>query len=172
MRRADCPHVGERKRGCTVSFQTVFLTVRLMLAKCQPPTCYLCSMVLRMRLACALFVGISFVASWGLRTGHLLLHSEHHHALPCSARYDESNTYHLHDERYSADDCWVCAFWFATPDLPAAGPRLEAVVAETHSALPVFLETHTAAPLRLRRSRAPPAVAFRLAATPVGLPLA
>lgn len=128
-------------------------------------------MVLRMRLACTLFMGISFVASWGLRTGHLLLHCEHHHALPCSARYDESDTYHLHDERYSADDCWVCAFWFATPDLPAAGPCLVAIDAETYGALPVFLDTHTATPRRLRRSRAPPVAAFRLVAAPAALPL-
>jgi hypothetical protein len=132
---------------------------------------YLCVMVLRTRFACALFVGVSFLASWGLRTGHLLLHGEHHHALPCSARYDERNTYHLHDERYSADDCWVCAFWFATPDLPAAGACLVAVDVESDGALPIFLETPSGALLRLRRSRAPPAVAFRLAAAPAGLPL-
>lgn len=142
-----------------------------MVAKCQPKMCYLCFMVLRMRLAYTLFMGISFVASWGLRTGHLLLHCEHHHALPCFVRYDESNTYHLHDERYSADDCWVCAFWFATPDLPAAGPCIVAVDAETHGALPLFLETHNAVPLRLRRSRAPPVAAFGLAAAPAALPL-
>ncbi len=128
-------------------------------------------MVLRMRLVCALFVGISFVASWGLRTGHLLLHCEHHHALPCSARYDESRTYHLHDKRYSADDCWVCAFWFATPDLPIAGPLLTAVYLEAEDTLAVSLETHIAAPVRLRRSRAPPVVAFTPAATPGSLPL-
>ncbi|MCS7036667.1 MAG: hypothetical protein RMJ33_01705 [Saprospiraceae bacterium] len=121
------------------------------------------------RLLSALFLGVSFLASEGLRTGHRLFHGDHHHGtLTCLARYERSNTYHLHDERYSADDCWVCAFWCATPDLPSVGPSLAAIGAEVTSAIAVFLETYTAAPPQLQRSRAPPAATPALAAAKIG----
>lgn len=66
----------------------------------------------------ALFV---FAAAWLLRVAHgYAAHAGHGHERPvCSAAHAGSDKIHLHDERYAANDCPVCAFWFAVPELPS-----------------------------------------------------
>lgn len=109
------------------------------------------------RLTYALLLSVSFWVAEGLRIGHWLLHEKHNHrAFPCSARYDKNRAHHLHDERYSIDDCWICAFWFAIPDLPVAEPYLVTVSAEAEDISPIFLDAYVAILPPLRRSRAPP----------------
>lgn len=58
---------------------------------------------------------ILFAAAWMLRATHeFFLHHRHHEV--CAAAYN-GNTKHFHDERYAADTCPLCAFWFSIPEL-------------------------------------------------------
>lgn len=109
-----------------------------------------------------LLILLLLLASQMVRTGHWLLHHAHHETLPCSAREEGPNTFHLHDERYSAEDCFVCAFWFAFPDLPADRPFLSAWVIAKKAALPGFLENFAAASRPQRYLRGPPALGLSL----------
>lgn len=62
-------------------------------------------------------LGLVFLASTMLKTGHLLLlHHDHHETPVCEIGHNDSGT-HLHDERYNPDDCSICAFLFAVPEL-------------------------------------------------------
>ncbi|MBK9338936.1 MAG: hypothetical protein IPM98_21320 [Lewinellaceae bacterium] len=64
-------------------------------------------------------LALVFLMSLTLKTGHLLLlHHDHQDIPTCEAGHD-SHTAHLHDERYNPDDCSICAFLFATPELTA-----------------------------------------------------
>ncbi|MFN0014352.1 MAG: hypothetical protein ACKVU2_07365 [Saprospiraceae bacterium] len=59
----------------------------------------------------------AFLASLTLKSGHALLLNHTHHAVPvCDAGHDNASA-HLHDERYNPDDCSICAFLFAVPEL-------------------------------------------------------
>ncbi len=120
---------------------------------------YLCPMRHVLRPLSALLLGVLFAASTGLKTGHLLLHHHHHReTLPCSARHEQGNPFHLHDERYSAEDCLVCAFWFATPEMPCAGPSLPNYTVVWRLHLPLLEETFQALAPTHRYLRGPPAV--------------
>lgn len=72
-------------------------------------------------------LALVFLMSLTLKTGHLLLlHHDHHDAPTCEVGHD-SNTAHLHDERYNPDDCSICAFLFATPELSVCLVSIEAL---------------------------------------------
>lgn len=61
-----------------------------------------------------------FAAAWLLRTVHgFILHPGHtHDRLVCTAFYDgRPGKTHLHDKRYAVEDCPVCDFAFAIPEL-------------------------------------------------------
>lgn len=66
----------------------------------------------------AAFLGLCFLASWTLKTSHALLVHYEHHAVPVCAAGHEHQATHLHDERYNPDDCSICAFVLAAPELP------------------------------------------------------
>lgn len=101
-------------------------------------------------------------AAWALRTGHaLLLHHAHHDVPVCMAEKEGHRTVHLHDERYKPDDCSVCAFCFATPELLPAVLALVVTQPAADAVLPHPPDAQTVAfdgPVLLR---GPPA--FRLA---------
>lgn len=62
-------------------------------------------------------LALVFVASWSVKTIHgLCMHHEHHDVPVCEAAH-EGNVQHLHDERYTPEDCSVCAFIFAVPEI-------------------------------------------------------
>ena len=62
-------------------------------------------------------LALVFVASWSVKTAHsLCMHHEHHDVPVCEAAH-KGNTKHLHDERYAPEDCSVCAFIFAVPEI-------------------------------------------------------
>ncbi len=104
----------------------------------------------------AVLLGLSFVLATGMKTGHLLFHHEGHSALPCSARYEGANALHLHDERYAAEDCWVCAFWFALPDLPLS-PALQSPPPRLWKIdFPLLLKEPNTAEPEQRHLRGPP----------------
>jgi len=63
-------------------------------------------------------LALVFVFSWSLKTAHtLFMHHAHHDVPVCEAAYDGSSSKHFHDERYHPDDCSVCAFIFAIPEI-------------------------------------------------------
>ncbi len=51
-----------------------------------------------------------FLAFWSVKTGHVLLMHHHHADHPVCAAASDNSTAHLHDERYAAEDCTLCAF--------------------------------------------------------------
>ena len=54
---------------------------------------------------------------WSLKMGHALLaHHEHADRPNCQVSTDHKGT-HLHDERYAGEDCSLCAFVLAIPDV-------------------------------------------------------
>ncbi|MEQ1747633.1 MAG: hypothetical protein ABMA02_19550, partial [Saprospiraceae bacterium] len=58
-----------------------------------------------------------FLVSLTLKSGHALLLNHIHHAVPtCETGHDAAGA-HLHDGRYNPDDCSICAFLFAVPEL-------------------------------------------------------
>ncbi len=133
-------------------------------ATCLAPARYLCLMRPVVSSVQNVLLLLSLLAPQMVRTGHWLLHHAHHEVLPCSAREEGPNTFHLHDERYSAADCFVCAFWFTFPDLPAEQPSLS-VGSTASKAIPqVFLESFAAALYPQRHLRGPPVFSLPLCA--------
>lgn len=65
----------------------------------------------------ALLLALCFTTAWSLNSLHdLLLHHEHP---VCEAAYDGKSA-HIHDERYEAHSCSLCALLMAAPELPSA----------------------------------------------------
>ncbi|TNE49777.1 MAG: hypothetical protein EP344_17850 [Bacteroidetes bacterium] len=86
-------------------------------------------------------LGVLFLASWGLRTTHLLLLDHVHHVIPaCDANHQKHAT-HLHDARYNPEDCAVCAFLFASPEVVSIAPAFACVkpLVQKTVALPYLL---------------------------------
>ncbi|MDO8365196.1 MAG: hypothetical protein Q7T20_00260 [Saprospiraceae bacterium] len=56
-------------------------------------------------------LALLFSAFWSLKTVHVL--ASHHHDVSehpvCESAHD-SNSAHIHDERWAIDDCSICAF--------------------------------------------------------------
>ncbi|MCS6929397.1 MAG: hypothetical protein NZM43_07890 [Saprospiraceae bacterium] len=113
-------------------------------------------MVSATRLFYALLLSLSLLASSGLRIGHRLFDCEHHQAPLCLAKYDKAHPYHLHDERYSVDFCWACAFLFSTLDLPTGVPIIVFFSLEISNEATAPLKTIASAQLTSKWSRAPP----------------
>ncbi|MCC6459276.1 MAG: hypothetical protein IT260_02320 [Saprospiraceae bacterium] len=92
-------------------------------------------------------LALIFLASWALRSGHtLLVHNHAHHDVPvCTAEKEGHRTVHLHDERYQPDDCSVCAFLFATPELIPVVFALPAIQPAADPGLPHPADVRTAA---------------------------
>lgn len=58
-----------------------------------------------------------FAAACSLKTVHgLLLHHSHAARPLCEAKYDGKGA-HIHDERYAANDCSLCAFVLSVPEM-------------------------------------------------------
>ncbi|MCE7921701.1 MAG: hypothetical protein DYG98_01475 [Haliscomenobacteraceae bacterium CHB4] len=65
----------------------------------------------------AILLTLVFTTAWSLNSLHdLLLHHEHP---VCEAAYDGKGT-HIHDERYEAHGCTLCALLLSAPELMAA----------------------------------------------------
>lgn len=104
----------------------------------------------------AALLGMVFLASMTLKTGHLLLlHHEHHDVPVCEVGHDDSSV-HLHDERYNPDDCATCAFLFAVPELVSVHVSLQAFspLSENAPATPCAIVPLSA--LHTIRLRGPP----------------
>lgn len=70
-------------------------------------------------------LALVFVSSWSLKTVHtLVMHHAHHDVPVCAAAYEGSSK-HFHDERYQPDDCSVCAFIFAVPEIVSVSVLLQ-----------------------------------------------
>ncbi len=104
----------------------------------------------------ALWLLMLFLASFGLKNGHSLLHGEHHRALPCSAPREGDNTRHLHDERYSTHDCFLCAWGLSPAELFDAIPTLKSRLVVPSSSDLIFRGKLTATQPEQRHLRGPP----------------
>lgn len=83
-------------------------------------------------------MALIFAAFWSLKTAHVLFwHHAHHNAPVCEAAHDERAS-HLHDERYNPDDCSICAFICAIPEIQPVSVQLPTLRVFTN-ALPVHL---------------------------------
>ena len=100
----------------------------------------------------ALLLGVS----WSLRMGHALLMHHTHRDLPVCEAAQQGNATHLHDERYHPDDCSVCAFLFAIPDLVGVSFLLERPERIARRSLPVFIPPCLTARTNSVQLRGPP----------------
>ncbi len=90
----------------------------------------------------ALLLVLLFAAAWLLRTVHgVVLHHQHaHNRLACTAFHDEHpGKTHLHDMRYAVEDCPVCDFGFAVPELISITALLSSP-APRHDSVTVFFQ--------------------------------
>jgi hypothetical protein len=70
----------------------------------------------------AFFLAALLTTFWSLKVAHgFLWHdAQHRHDKPvcAAAQQRETNVVHLHDERFSADDCTLCGFVLSATELP------------------------------------------------------
>ncbi|MFN0176116.1 MAG: hypothetical protein ACKVU0_15820 [Saprospiraceae bacterium] len=83
-----------------------------------------------------------FTALWSVKTAHVLL-SHHHHQDEhpvCEATHDP-NSAHIHDERWSVEDCSLCAFVVSVPEPFVLGilPNFLSKLPDSES--PIFYHT-------------------------------
>lgn len=63
------------------------------------------------------FLTLIFLASWAVKVGHMIFQHHAHRSVPVCEAARQGQTTHLHDARYQPDDCSICAFLFAIPEL-------------------------------------------------------
>ena len=74
----------------------------------------------------AALLGFLFFASWMLKSGHFLLADHIHEDKPACDAEHTGKSKHLHDARYSNEDCAVCSFLLAVPELVSVSSSLHA----------------------------------------------
>lgn len=64
---------------------------------------------------------VIFTAGWSFKSLHtLFVHTADHNKSVCSIYYDiHAGGKHIHDERYSKDECSLCAFVLSSFEAPA-----------------------------------------------------
>ena len=100
-----------------------------------------------------------FLTMWSVKMGHAFFAHHRHTDRPvCEAALDHS-TAHLHDERYAGEDCSLCAFVLAVPDVfsISALPNDAPSVPYTAPLLPYESRTGQSA-FDTTVSRGPPAI--------------
>lgn len=91
-----------------------------------------------LRTLSAIFLTLVFMTAWSLNSLHdLLLHHEHP---VCEAAHDNKGT-HIHDERYEAHGCTLCALLLSAPELIAPLLLPAPVSALPESEAPCFYHT-------------------------------
>ena len=102
---------------------------------------------------------VVFGSMWMLKTVHAL--SAHHQHLDrpvCEAALDH-NAVHIHDERYSGEDCSLCAFVLAVPEFIACPALIASDLVLLHADQPLLYESHSVkATFDTVALRGPPAV--------------
>ena len=84
-------------------------------------------------------LALIFIAEWALKLGlTLFFHHAHHDAPVCVAAH-ECIVAHVHDARYLPDDCSMCAFLFAIPELITVAVWLEPTPAVTERITQAYL---------------------------------
>lgn len=64
-----------------------------------------------------MFLALLFTTVWSVSSLHdFFLHHDHEHPV-CEAAYEGSNGTHIHDDRYEANDCSLCAFVLSVPEV-------------------------------------------------------
>jgi hypothetical protein len=105
----------------------------------------------------AFLLALCFTTAWSLNSLHDLLW--HHEHPVCEAAYGGKGT-HIHDERYEAHACSLCALLLSAPEIVAGWVLPELFSSLPDSELPNFYHTPAAAQatrdLTLRRG--PPQV--------------
>ncbi|MCC6280242.1 MAG: hypothetical protein IT262_06575 [Saprospiraceae bacterium] len=92
------------------------------------------------RLWSARLLVFVFVAMWSLKMGHALLaHHEHADRPTCEVATEHQGT-HLHDERYAGEDCSLCAFVLAIPDVFSVSALISPAAQMPDSAQPLLFE--------------------------------
>jgi len=105
-------------------------------------------------------LALVFAAACSLKTVHsLLLHHAHADHPVCEAAYEHQGV-HLHDERYSPDDCSLCAFVLSVPEMLSISAFVTRAVKLPDSESPNFyhapVNSKTACDSTLRRG--PPVI--------------
>ena len=106
----------------------------------------------------AFLLAFFFVTAWSLKTMHgFLVHTDHHDRPVCTAEYDHA-TQHIHDMRYAADGCTLCAFILSVPALPALMALLEPAQTKPVEEASACYQSPTAGTVIIRAapSRGPP----------------
>jgi hypothetical protein len=100
-----------------------------------------------------------FVAMWSLKMGHALLaHHEHADRPTCYVATDHDST-HLHDERYAGEDCSLCAFVLAVPDVFSISVLVSTAASLPPATPPMLYETrHDKTAFDTTDLRGPPAI--------------
>lgn len=100
-----------------------------------------------------------FASMWSLKVGHALLaHHEHAEHPVCEAATDHHGA-HLHDERYAGEDCSLCAFVLAVPEVFSISVLISPVAQLPDSMQPSLYETpHSKTVFDTTTLRGPPAI--------------
>ena len=96
---------------------------------------------------------------WSLKVGHALLaHHEHAEHPVCEAATDHHGA-HLHDERYAGEDCSLCAFVLAVPDVFSISVLVSTAASLPPATSPMLYETrHDKTAFDTTDLRGPPAI--------------
>lgn len=100
-----------------------------------------------------------FLAMWSVKMGHAFFaHHQHADRPVCEAAADHS-TAHLHDERYAGEDCSLCAFVLAVPDVFSISVLLSPAASTPDTASPTLYESLSGqSAFDTTVSRGPPAI--------------
>ncbi|HOY07328.1 MAG TPA: hypothetical protein PLO67_18095 [Saprospiraceae bacterium] len=100
-----------------------------------------------------------FLAMWSVKMGHAFFaHHQHADRPVCEAAADHS-TAHVHDERYAGEDCSLCAFVLAVPDVFSISVLLNAPSSTPDTAVLLPYESRSGqTAFDTTVSRGPPAI--------------
>ncbi len=104
------------------------------------------------------FLTLIFLASWAVKVGHMIFQHHAHRSVPVCEAAHQGQTTHLHDARYQPDDCSICAFLFAIPELTPISALPAFAAATTHRCAPAPPAFLLAAAVDSVSSRGPPAL--------------
>ncbi|MBL7827500.1 MAG: hypothetical protein JNJ57_12765 [Saprospiraceae bacterium] len=84
-------------------------------------------------------LALVFVAFWLTKTMHVLVLHHHHDHPVCTASSNDRSEHHFHDERYADDECSICAFVFAIPELISVSVALKNDTPSPSQTQPTYL---------------------------------
>ena len=84
------------------------------------------------------FLALAFVAFWSMKTLHVLASHHSHADHPVCSASDDRSAMHLHDERYASDDCSICAFVLAVPEIISITALLIPTGSEPVTSVPCY----------------------------------